>query len=102
MRNRLAARPAVLSLLAFLHPGGLRVSHCRHVHQPTTVVGRILALAEVEGGVVFDLEADDDAFDLAAAKKCGARGVGLDVDPLKIAGAWANAGGRRRTARGIP
>ena len=56
------------------------------------VVDRMLALAEVtKDDVVFDLGSGDGRIPIAAAKKYGAKGVGLDIDPDRIKESWINA-----------
>jgi SAM-dependent methyltransferase len=60
---------------------------------PTTeaAVAEMLKLAEVKkGDVVYDLGCGDGRIVIAAAK-AGARGVGLDINPERIAEAKANA-----------
>ena len=58
---------------------------------PEDVVARMLALAEVKpGDTVYDLGCGDGRIPIAAAK-LGARGVGIDIDPQRIAESWANA-----------
>ena len=90
MRNRLFAA-AVLGLLAFV-PHGVAQFRVPYVPSPTEVVDRMLALAEVTTtDIVVDLGSGDGRIPIAAAKKYGARGVGLDIDPLKIAESRANA-----------
>ena len=52
----------------------------------------MLALAEVtRQDVVYDLGCGDGRIPIAAAKKYGARGVGVDIDPKLIDEARANA-----------
>ena len=59
---------------------------------PEDVVERMLTLAEVSRqDVVFDLGCGDGRIPIAAAKKYGARGVGVDIDPKLIAQARASA-----------
>src|SRR5262245_59557308 len=58
---------------------------------PTDVVERMLKLAGVgPSDVVYDLGCGDGRIVIAAAR-LGARGVGLDIDPVLIAGAQAGA-----------
>ena len=52
----------------------------------------MLTLAAVtKDDVVFDLGSGDGRIPIAAAKKYGARGVGLDIDPQRIVESRANA-----------
>jgi SAM-dependent methyltransferase len=63
-----------------------------YVPSPPEVVDRMLALATVtKADVVYDLGSGDGRIPIAAAQKYGARGVGLDIDPKRIAEARANA-----------
>lgn len=56
------------------------------------IVKEMLALAGVKkGDVVYDLGCGDGRVVIAAAKEYGARGVGIDIDPQRIAEAEANA-----------
>ena len=59
---------------------------------PTDVVARMLKLAGVRSSdVVYDLGCGDGRIVIAAARLFGARGVGLDIDPVLIARAQAGA-----------
>lgn len=63
-----------------------------YVPSPPEVVERMLALAKVgPQDVVYDLGCGDGRIVIAAAKKYGARGVGVDIDPKRIEEAKANA-----------
>ena len=65
------------------------------------VVERMLKLAGVgPRDVVYDLGCGDGRIVIAAARKFGARGVGIDIDPALVARAQSNAttGRRRRRA----
>ena len=62
------------------------------VATPPDVVDRMLALAKVgPRDVVYDLGCGDGRIVIAAAQKYGARGVGIDIDPARIAEAEENA-----------
>jgi ribosomal protein L11 methylase PrmA len=62
------------------------------VPTPDDVVERMLTLAGVtENDVVYDLGCGDGRIVIAAARDFGARGVGVDIDPQRIAEANANA-----------
>ena len=60
---------------------------CRVVYVPTpqSVVEKMLAMAKVTGNdLVYDLGCGDGRVLLAAAKKYGAKGVGIDIDPTRV------------------
>jgi len=62
------------------------------VTTPRDVVQAMLELARVdEGDLVYDLGTGDGRIVVAAARDFGARGVGFDVDPERVAEARANA-----------
>lgn len=59
---------------------------------PMCVVDRMLELADVdEDDIVYDLGCGDGRIVIAAAKKYGARGVGLDIYPQWIKKSQSNA-----------
>jgi SAM-dependent methyltransferase len=63
-----------------------------YVPTPQDVVEQMLDLARVTSGdVVYDLGCGDGRLVITAAKKHGARGVGIDFDPERIAESKANA-----------
>jgi SAM-dependent methyltransferase len=63
-----------------------------YVPTPQDVVERMLDLAGVtKNDVVYDLGCGDGRIVITAAKKYGARGVGIDFDPERIAESRANA-----------
>ncbi len=63
-----------------------------YVPTPQEVVDRMLALAKVtKADVVIDLGCGDGRIPITAAKVYGARGIGVDIDPQRIAEANANA-----------
>ena len=62
------------------------------VPTPPAVVDAMLELAQVtEDDVVYDLGCGDGRIVIAAAKRYGARGVGIDIDPDLIEKANTNA-----------
>ncbi|HET6582252.1 MAG TPA: methyltransferase domain-containing protein [Nannocystaceae bacterium] len=62
-----------------------------YVPTPHNVVAKMLAVAKItKNDVVYDLGCGDGRLVVAAAKKYGARGVGFDLDPERIAEAKAN------------
>jgi SAM-dependent methyltransferase len=63
-----------------------------YVPTPQPVVDRMLEMAAVtKDDVVYDLGCGDGRMVIAAAKKFGTRGVGVDLDPARIREARANA-----------
>ena len=62
------------------------------VTTPAEVVERMLAVAEVgKGDVVFDLGCGDGRIVIEAARRFGAHGVGIDINPQRIAEAREKA-----------
>ena len=63
-----------------------------YVPTPTEVVDRMLQLGQVgKNDVLYDLGCGDGRIPITAAKRFGTRGVGVDIDPQRIAEANANA-----------
>ena len=63
-----------------------------YVPTPQEVVDRMLALAKVgKNDVLYDLGCGDGRIVVTAAKQLGARGTGIDIDPVRIAEAQDNA-----------
>ena len=63
-----------------------------YVATPKEVVDRMIDVAKVRAGdVVYDLGCGDGRMVIAAARKFGTRGVGIDLDPARIREAEANA-----------
>jgi SAM-dependent methyltransferase len=85
----------VASLLAVAHgqePQPVKKLDVPYVPTPQTVVDAMLGLAAVKkDDVVYDLGCGDGRIVITAAKKYGARGVGIDIDPDRIKEANANA-----------
>jgi SAM-dependent methyltransferase len=70
----------------------LREPDVRYVPSPHRVVRAMLRLARVRpGDLVYDLGSGDGRIPIAAARDFGARGVGIDIDPVRIAEAEVNA-----------
>jgi ribosomal protein L11 methylase PrmA len=62
------------------------------VASPDDVVDRILTLGSVgPADVVYDLGSGDGRIVIAAARRFGARGVGIEIDPVRVSEARANA-----------
>ncbi len=63
-----------------------------YVPTPQSVVDEMLRLAGVtKDDVVYDLGCGDGRIVITAAKKYGARGVGVDINPVRVKEANANA-----------
>jgi SAM-dependent methyltransferase len=70
----------------------LRPPDVRFVGTPPLSVDAMLELAQVTSSdVVYDLGSGDGRILIAAAKKYGARGVGIDIDSFQIRNAVDNA-----------
>lgn len=73
-------------------PPGYREPDVVYVPTPTAVVDAMLELAEVDGDdVLYDLGSGDGRIPIAAAKRFGTRGIGIDINPVRIREANANA-----------
>ena len=73
-------------------PGLQRPTLAPYVPTPQDVVDRMLAVAQVTSNdVVYDLGSGDGRIVITAAKKYGARGVGIDIDSERIAESKRNA-----------
>ena len=82
-------RPLLALLLVLAGP---QVPRAPFVATPPDVVDRMLTLAGVTNtDVVYDLGCGDGRIVIAAAQKFGARGVGVDIDPVRVAEAQRNA-----------
>jgi trans-aconitate methyltransferase len=82
-------RPLLALLLLLAGPQAPRAPF---VATPPDVVDRMLTLAGVTNtDVVYDLGCGDGRIVIAAAQKFGARGVGVDIDPVRVAEAQRNA-----------
>jgi SAM-dependent methyltransferase len=63
-----------------------------YVPTPQEVVDKMLRLANItKADVVYDLGCGDGRIPITAARVYGARGVGVDIDPQRIAESNANA-----------
>jgi len=97
MKFRIYALIALVLLGTWLFAAGtynfpLEQSLAPYVPTPQHVVEKMLELAEVNSkDVVYDLGCGDGRIVITAAKKYGARGVGVDIDPDRINESQANA-----------
>jgi SAM-dependent methyltransferase len=63
-----------------------------YVPTPPEVVSEMLRLADVgESDLVYDLGSGDGRIVIAAAREKGAKGVGIDIDPLRVEEGRRNA-----------
>ena len=63
-----------------------------YVPTPEAVVDKMLELAKVEkGDMLYDLGCGDGRIVITAARRYGAQGVGIDINPQRIAEAKVNA-----------
>ncbi len=63
-----------------------------YVPTPTEVVAEMLRLADVgESDMVYDLGSGDGRIVITAAKERGAKGVGIDIDPVRVREGKQNA-----------
>jgi predicted O-methyltransferase YrrM len=85
-------RLACTLLLSLVLQAPETVPRSPYVATPPDVVDRMLTLARVDSrDVVYDLGSGDGRIVIAAAQKFGARGVGIDIDPVRIEESQANA-----------
>ena len=85
----LAAAPAAAQQT---QTGELRTPDVIFVPTPQEVVDAMLEVAKVtKTDVVYDLGSGDGRIPVTAAKKYGARAIGIDIDPQRIKEANANA-----------
>ena len=81
----LLAAPAVASAQATATQTPTRRPDVIYVPTPEEVVDAMLQVAKVtKNDIVYDLGTGDGRIPVMAAKKYGARGVGIDIDPQRI------------------
>jgi len=71
----------------FWYPDHSSGSKSKVLYEPSSmeIVLRMLEMADIgENDVVYDLGCGDGRIVIAAAKKAGSRGVGIDIDPVRI------------------
>src|SRR5436305_1447023 len=84
----LAIADTVLSADQITH---LRPPDVKYVPTPQSVVDAMLRLARVTSAdVVYDLGSGDGRIPITAARDFGARGVGIEIDPLPLRDAYDN------------
>jgi len=87
-------RMAILTILFFtaIQTPARSQDSIPYVPSPAPVVGKMLELASVsKDDLVYDMGCGDGRILIMAAKKYGARGIGIDLDPARIAEAKKNA-----------
>jgi SAM-dependent methyltransferase len=90
-RSAFAALIASLSFAAAAQKDNPDAPRVPYVPTPEAVVEKMLGMAAVTGkDVVYDLGCGDGRIVITAAKKYGARGVGIDINPVRIAEANEN------------
>jgi SAM-dependent methyltransferase len=90
MRAIVLAVLSVATLAASQQPK--RTPDIHFVPTPEEVVEAMLRLAEVgPNDIVYDLGSGDGRIPIAAARRFGARGIGIDLDPKLVAQASRNA-----------
>jgi SAM-dependent methyltransferase len=83
---------AVFTTVLFIAAAQERKPDVIYVPTPEAVVEEMLRLANVgKDDVVYDLGCGDGRIVITAAKKYGARGVGIDIDPERIKESNENA-----------
>ena len=101
MLLRLVTSAALVTTLAFVVPAAVPTvdlsarqnpNLAPFVPTPQDVVNRMLELASVTSAdLIYDLGSGDGRIVITAAERFGARGVGIDIDPQRIAESNANA-----------
>lgn len=96
MRTVLAAFAAAGLALTLVIPATAQTSRIKpdviYVPTPQPVVDAMLELAQVKrSDVVYDLGSGDGRLVITAAKKYGATGVGIEIDPALVTKARENA-----------
>ena len=96
MRARIATAPAWLAAALVsancFAQGWQKELDTPYVPTPQVVVDRMLDLAQLKAGeMVIDLGSGDGRIMIEAAKKYGARGFGVEIDPqlVKLSNEWA-------------
>ena len=94
--------PAALALVALLAtaPAGADAPDVGYLPTPQVAVEQMLKLAEVKPGeLVYDLGCGDGRIVITAARRFGARGIGVDIDPAMVRRSRTNVR-RHRLASG--
>lgn len=87
-----ARAPVLLAQAQPQTPAPARTPDVIFVPTPQAVVDEMLKVANVKkGDVLYDLGSGDGRIVITAAKRYGVRGIGIDIDPQRIAEATENA-----------
>lgn len=82
----------LIALIGFAMPALAQEPRVPYVPTPHDVVDKMLQMARVSGSdYLIDLGSGDGRIVVTAAKKHGARGFGVDINPVRIAEAVENA-----------
>ena len=90
MRLRCLLAAAGLAMAVLVVPSSAQIARLKapdviFVPSPDSVVEAMLKLARVTAAdVVYDLGSGDGRIPITAAKEYGARGVGIEIDPIRI------------------
>lgn len=88
----LATLLAISVMPAYSQTESSRRPEVPYVPTPQAIVEKMLDMAQVgKGDIVYDLGCGDGRIVITAAKDRDARGVGIDLNPVRIAEANANA-----------
>jgi SAM-dependent methyltransferase len=88
----IADAPSAAALLLAQSESPQRAPDVPFVATPTEVVDQMLRLGKVgSDDVLYDLGSGDGRIVIAAAKKFGTRGLGVDIDPARVREARENA-----------
>jgi SAM-dependent methyltransferase len=86
------ATARALLFLAAVSAATVLLAQVPYVRTPDRVVDAMLNVAKVrKEDIVYDLGSGDGRIVIAAAKRFGARGVGIDIDPERVREAGENA-----------
>jgi len=87
-----AAAPVTFAQSSQAGEAPVRAPDVVFVPTPQEVVDEMLKVARVgKGDVLYDLGSGDGRIPVTAAKRCGIRAVGIDIDPQRISEARENA-----------
>lgn len=91
MRAGACVAAMLLASCSVFPPSGVKLD-APYVSTPDEVVAEMLRMAKVgPGDLLYDLGCGDGRIVISAAQRFGARGVGVDIDPRRVADAVAAA-----------